>query len=623
MPGEDNPYDAIANLTRMLTSADPGPRNFISTASPDQAFVMGSAALPLQRRMHLDSSGLYVPPSAVRSVNPLDQVKVFITPLELTGVTLSVPDIARLISQVPLEHAVGWASQITARMNQPGADPLQVQLDYVEQYFGPELKVRAQNLLRDPTNVLLVPQALLVLLKLAFAVSEPCHEPNRQVDLAPLIAALIHIPAHLDAEIEGREEARFVVGKDPGALECYFIANQMFNASLDEKTAWAAFHRCWTELPVELADHPRVLDLRAAYLEATGVPLDDLVTVCAVLWAQAAGGQPAININHLDPLAWASDRIEAVLTLIAADAAQFKQMLADDVESSGMVWSTKTFEQYPVVRFDDGNMAVLDADLLIRRASGMWPLYDILRELEARGDKKTAGRVHGCVNHLYEEFARETLAGITGSDRLYTEDDLKVAYGSSLSVADAAADYGHAWVVADVTTTGFKLTTAAGNSAESVSRDLDNVVTKARQIESTINSIRADEKRLTKKEQLRGRRRFYPVLIIATRFAASPVTMTMLRERLAEAGVLQAEDVEQLEVMELQDLLAIEGAVEVEGLDMLAILTEKATASMAMMSIRHFLRVKLGHNAPYPRRIQDRWETWFQPAIAELRANVA
>ena len=99
--------------------------------------------------------------------------------------------------------------------------------------------------------------------------------------------------------------------------------------------------------------------------------------------------------------------------------------------------------------------------------------------------------------------------------------------------------------------------------------------------------------------------------------------MTILRERLAKAGLLQDDDIAPLEVMELEDLLALEGAVEQHGLDMVGVLARKATASMAMMSMRHFLGEELGRYAPHPARVEGRWQTWFESALEELRRSAA
>lgn len=586
--------------------------------------MYGSVVPSLTRVMHLDHSGLYVPAGLARVTQPLDHMRVFITAEELVGFRMPISAIRHLLAEVPLEHALAWVSSLSAALTRPAGGAQGVELAFVEQHFNGDLKTKARNLLRDPRRVLLIPQALSVLTKLALVVCEPSLDPEREVELKPLITALLHIPSHLNASMDTMSDKDLVVGTDPGDLARYIIANQMFNATVDEKTSWAVFQRCWKELPVEMAGHPRMMDLPKVYEDVTGIPLGDLETLCSVLWARSMTGNATVTPDYFDSLGWTTERYERTLSRLCATPEQMRQMVVDDLADSGYAWSTKSFEEYPVIRWDDGRLTILGPGLVLRRATGMWPLFEILRVLELeRPDPSLRSKVKQALDLAYEQFARETLAGITGQARLYSEDVLRSAYGIKKKVADAAADYGYAWVVVDITTTGFKLPTAAGNNAESVARDLDHVVEKARQIQATIDGLRADETKLTKAAIFPGRRTFYPVLVIATRFATSPITMTILRERLAETRVLQDDDIAPLEVMELEDLLALEGAVERHGLDMAGVLARKATASMALMSMRHFLGEELGHSAPHPARVEDQWQTWFESALEQLRRNAA
>lgn len=615
---EQHPWDAIEELARALTAHEPGAKDFLSVVRPDDRLHYGSAVPSLVGQMVLDRRGLYVPVAAARPRVPLDQIKVFLTATDLFGGALSPQGIGEQLTKVPMNHAVAWAANLIGQMQHPSRPRRQVEADFIDKYFTPPLKTKTNNLLRDNTRVLLIPQALMALIKIALTVCPPPVSVDTEVEDSPLVSALLSLPEYLDsgaAELEGTE---FIIGKNARALEQYFVANQLFNAHTDIRTALAVFQRCWRELPVELANHPRVLPMAQTYEDVVGVPLDDLVALCAVMWTRASTGQSTIPLSYFEPFGWSPERLKAVLGLVAATPDQMRQMLADDdAEGHGIEWSTKTFDQFPVVHWGD-YLTVLDAELLMRRSTGVWPLYDVLRTLEGQANKQRASQVRSSYDHLCEEVAREALAGITGRDRLYDEAALRAAYGKKQRVADAAADYGHSWVVADITTTGLQLATAAGIDAASFDQDIDNIVKKARQIQATIDNVRADETKLTGMPAFAGRRTFYPVLVIATRFAASPITMTLLRDRLADAGVLQDPDIGPLEVMELEDLFAVEGAVEKHGLTMLDVLAEKATASMAMMSIREFLIEKLGHTAPHPERVNSRWDSWFDAAKNQL-----
>ncbi|MET3962793.1 hypothetical protein ABIE44_002727 [Marmoricola sp. OAE513] len=126
-----------------------------------------------------------------RPVSPLDQMMLFITPEDLVGYRMPVEDVARLISEVPLEHAVNWACSIVGAIYNPGRDRREVELEYFERYYSEDLKVQARNLLREPTRVLPIPQALMVFVRLAFAVCKPCNDPAMEAELRPMVLAII------------------------------------------------------------------------------------------------------------------------------------------------------------------------------------------------------------------------------------------------------------------------------------------------------------------------------------------------------------------------------------------------------------------------------------------------
>jgi hypothetical protein len=618
-----DPFAELDRLRRAFGSSDPGARDYLSVVKPGDEFAYGSVAQPLSSRYFPTASGFLVPAALARPTNPLDRTKLFVTPEDVfgPGQWLSPPAIEQQLSTVSLEHTVMWAARLLGGINSPQVESRDVELDFVNRSFNEPHRTRVVNILRDPSRVILIPQALLLLIKWAFDACTEQGVPTHDVSAAPLVASLLSIPAHLDAGFEEDDDAQFIVSKDPNALACYFIANQMLNSSKDQKTAWASFQRCLRELPIELDGHPRVINIEEAYRDATGVQLDDFATVCGLLWLFAISGHTTVELAAFDRLGWDTARLDAALGLICAEPGQMRQMLADDMERFGVVWTTKSFEWFPVIRWSD-RITVLSPDLLLRRVSGLWPYFDIARHLEDRGDGKKARKVRQCVDHCYETYALESLAAIAGP-RLYREDDLRRAFGKRSSVADGAIDYGHAWVVVDVTTSGFQLLTAAGRSAAAVAQDLEDVVEKAKQVQATIDNIRADEAKLTGRPQAFPRRMFYPVVIVATRFAASPVTMTILRDRLIEAEVLQGEDVAPLEVMELEDLHAIETTVLTGGHSMLALLNEKSSAPMAMMAMREFLLEKFGGNVPHPAHVMDGSRTWVEHIFAQLHLEAA
>jgi hypothetical protein len=575
-----------------------------------------------ERTMYETSSGLIVPESVVMAPDPTENWFVYLTTEEIfgRGQTLSMAAIIDNVETVSLETTLAWCASWVAKLHHPGRTKREVDSEFIDTHLDGTHRVKIENLLRDPRAVLLAPQTFVVIAKIAL---EHCERrgapPPNDEDVRPLVVAALALPTHLTEGVDEVAEDDLVVDIDAGPMGPYLVANQIFNNAPEWRTAWAVYQRCLRELSRELSKHPRVVDFEAAYLDATGVPLDDLVTVCAVVWSRTISGQPSFDLNYFDALKWDRVRLDAVLDLVSASPETLCDLLRREANTFGVLWSTKTFDQFPIVRWEEGYFTVLHPAWVVNRSTGLWPLMDVRRELERRGEAAKASRIAGSVEHTYEHFALEAIGEMVGTKRMYRDDDLRRAYGKKGKVADAAIDYGTSWVVVEVTTPGFRLKTLAGVSPDSLAQDIDDIVNKARQAEATIDNLRRDEAALTGYPAVQGRRRFYPVVVIASRFAGNPITFTMLRERLKQSGVLQANDCAPLEVLQFEDLLAMEGATEKYGFAFLDMLAEKARIERPLVPMLEFLSHKFGHSVPLPDRVYRSWKGWMDTAIERLR----
>lgn len=616
MPGE-RLYGTPEEVRRLLSATGAEQEALMRT-------LLGGWSVPeaAGRLTHVTAGGLIVSQDAVGAPNPLDHMRVYLTTEDIfgPGQILSVAAIVDAVRQASLETVLAWCANWIAKLHHPNLSQQDVDAEFIATHLDGAYRGRIENLLRPPENVLLATQTFFVIAKIAIEHCERRGEPPEQEDLRPLVTAALALPAHLSAEVEGLAEGDLVVDATAGPMAIYLVANQLFNNATNWQSAWAVYHRCLRELPRELNGHPRVLDFEAAYLDATGVPLDDLVTICAVVWARSLQDGPTLPLSYFDPLGWEPSRLDAVLRLIAATPDILRDLLRQDANSLGLLWSTKTFDQFPIVRWDD-HLTVLHPGWLVSRSTGLWPLLDVRRELAVRGDAGRASRIAASVEYTHEHFALEIIQDLVGGKRMYRDDALRSAYGRRGKVADGAIDYGDSWVVVEVTTAGFQLRTAAGASQESLEQDLDDVVRKAGQVEATIDNIRRHEAALTGRPTATSRRKFFPVVVVASRFAGNPLTFAMLRERLRREDVLQGDDCAPLEVLVFDDLLAMEGAIERHGSGFLSLLAEKAAIERPLVSMADFLAHKLGGNAPLPRRVERSWKEWMQTAISRLRES--
>lgn len=575
-----------------------------------------------QRTMYQTSSGLIVPESAMATPDPADHMFVYLTTEEIfgRGQTLSMHTIIKHIEKVSLEATLAWCAAWVGKLHSPESTQQEVDAEFIATHLDGSHRAKIENLLRDRRSVLLAAQTFIVIAKIALEHSERRGAPPQDgEDLRPLVVVALALPTHLSQGVEEVVDEDLTIDTDAGPMDAYLVANQLFNNAPEWRTAWAVYHRCLRELPRVLQDHPRVVDFEAAYLDATGVPLDDLVTICAVVWSRSIAGYATLPLSYFDALKWDATRLDAVLDLISATPGTLRDLLRKDANSLGVLWSTRTFDRFPIVRWEEGYLTVLHPGWVVNRSTGLWPLLDVRRELERRGERTKEGRVAGSVEHTHEHYALEVVEDLVGTQRIYRDDALRRAYGTKGRVADAAVDYGMSWVAIEVTTRGFQLKTAAGVSEDSLAQDIDDIVRKARQAEATIDNLRRDEAALTGRPPAEGTRMFYPVVVVTSRFAGNPITFTMLRERLRRDGVLQADDCAPLEVLQFEDLLAMEGASEKHGYGFLDMLAEKVAIERPLVPMLEFLAHKLGHSVPLPGRVESSWKEWMDTAINRLR----
>lgn len=575
------------------------------------------------RTMYETASGFIVPESVMMTPDPTDNWFVYLTTEEIfgPGQTVSMPNIINNVKKVSLETTLSWCAAWVAKLHHPGSTKQNVDAEFIAKHLNGSHRAKIESLLRNPHAVLLAPQTFVVIAKIAL---EHCERrgapPPDDEDVRPLVSAALALPTHLTEGVDEVGDEDLIIDTDAGPMGPYLVANQLFNNAPEWRTAWAVYHRCLRELPRELKTHPRVVDFEAAYFDATGVPLDDLVTVCSVVWSRTISGHATFPMSYFDALRWDRARLDAVLDLVSASPKTLRGLLREDADSYGVLWSTRTFDQFPIVRWEEGYLTVLHPAWVVNRSTGLWPLLDVRRELEDRGERRKEGKVAGSVEHTHEHFALEVIEELVGTQRTYRDDALRRAYGSKGKVADAAIDYGTSWVVVEVTTRGFQLKTAAGISEDSLAQDIDDIVRKARQAEATINNLRRDEAALTGQSHAGGPRTFYPVVVVASRFAGNPITFTMLRERLKRDGVLQADDCAPLEVLQFEDLLAMEGASEKHGYAFLDMLAEKVAIERPLVPMLEYLAHKLGHSVPLPNRVNRSWKEWMGTAIDRLCA---
>lgn len=203
------------------------------------------------------------------------------------------------------------------------------------------------------------------------------HERN-------LRAAMLVLAEHIgegrrtqDDKLRDRNGLLALGGAIVTGLELEMTANLLANRMPYPPSMFERSTRRWLEIPQEEAGAGApFVNLAAEYEAATGVPLSDLRMVALVLWARAIGPDgPRVARDHLDALGLGVTRTTAVLSLLGASV---EDLVAEDgTPGIDGDYESSVFSRRPLVRLASGGLLVISPGLLLERALGWLPRWDL------------------------------------------------------------------------------------------------------------------------------------------------------------------------------------------------------------------------------------------------------
>ncbi|WP_371781241.1 hypothetical protein [Streptosporangium subroseum] len=619
-------YRKIENAKRLFTGLNPPdlPSDYFAAIYPGRNYIPGSTIPAISASWQKRPSGILEPagtPSGLPA--PIDLVRVYLTFEDIFEG--QIPGLDHLLDQVrrlPALEALIFVSQIMADFRRPGLSQTTIDRFFAEQWFQEPVQTKVKNLLRDPNRVLVAPQLLFVLAKLALIHAGDSLLPG--IRKGNPVAAIFLIAQYLGADRD--ESIPAVLDQAPGSLGREIIANHIFNNPAPDTNTIASFRRRWIQLPEERKDDTRVVDLPEIYKKYLGVSLEDLSIFSIGLWANVIDGNPVVHHSYFSGVGWSKEHTYRVAELISIAIPELRAEVRREAAEKGPDWAISTLERWPVIKTYDDSFLVLDAALLINRVFGWLPVYDIINVLIQKGDdnsRSLKGKIEGCVSHLAEIYVLEVITHIVGGspfgNRIYSDSELQAAFGGKRQkISDAAIDYGDSWVVIEITTLKMRRDSVAALSDEAVMSDLDNLIKKVIQIDETIKKIRLSEERLTGSKRV-GQKRFYPLLITAAGFPVNPITLTLLRQKVKDQRLLDGLDVGPLELADMEDLEVVEALQDEGGPSLKDILHGKSNAGLARSGIRDYVVLELGRKLQRSQRIEDLWTESFSSIFERLR----
>jgi hypothetical protein len=558
---------------------------------------------------------------------PLGLMSWYLTAGDLYRDPAPLEDVVAALMPVPAELALAWVASMLAPSAWGGTWRAH-QAEQAREWFDASTPGgrRARDLVLSGQRHLLAPQVLLLMARLACVYGSRGVAPARGAENA-LREAMLALAHHVGDQ--RREAARaapvLVGGEEVTAFEVGIVANQLLNRAPFPMSVFDRFERRWREIPREQAGGPQIVDLAAEYEDATGAPLTDLGVVAAALWSRTvAGDGPIAPPGYLDGLGLGPGRADRAAALMSDTVEGIAQRSAKTDPSHDPEYDTGLFGQTPVIRLSSSALVVVSPVLLLERAFGWLPAYDLRHGFEQAGPagRKRAAKALACLRHTTEIQAVETLAAATGAGPVagltFGEDQIQAAYGTGRPNADAACAWPGHWVVAEVSSRQTPQTVAAAASAEDLLDHLNKgAVGKARQIDATIAAIRFDETRLTGRPVPSGPRKFWPMLIVPDGFPANPLTVRRVHRMLRDAGLLTAPGIGRLVIADAETLDAVEASADGGGPPLPSLLAEHAASARADYGFKDWLLLTRPGLRPTA-RIADRWDRAFAPALDAL-----
>ena len=619
--GPGQPHDEYKALRDTFLSQQPaGTNDWLFVPRTGTRYAAGTS-VPLLATGYLPSNtGLYLPERAMRRPMPIDILATYVTGEDVLGQPFPLElVIAGLAASSQTDVLVVCANLLAAWEEKPLDVERDVQIAAVfrDPYHGHIIDAVRHG------QALFSVQAILILAKLAVRFCPP-RAPTDGSRLPSVPLWLLSIQDALGRDDPGVTGTIAGVTGDPRTIAA-LMRTQFLSTRPELGTLLAVFQLRWRDLPAQVEHrHRRRGNLEGMFKDATGVKLDDLLSVGIALWAAASQGLgPVLAIPQLS-LSLSQRRIAAALRLFAASPAILRQEIEADEHALGAAWSFDALRHYPVVRLRGGGLLVLSRRLLLERIFGAIR-YDVESGLRQVGRDRDASWAMAFWQSMCERDARLSLASVAPaaglSKRLYVEEELKGAFGTGNKTADVAIDYPDAWVVCEVTTSKLSREAVIGGSIDALNRDLGRTIdAKARQLEATIVELERDESRLTGYRPS-PRSRFVPVLVMAEGFPVNPITSLAIEGRLKKSGILQGPKIAPLHVIDRDELSMVEGLAEYRGASFEEVLARHEHAAFRRMSLSDWLLVEEHAQVERPSRLKEPYERAWEPVKRVLRTK--
>jgi hypothetical protein len=566
----------------------------------------------LERSLWKQNEGFLIPAYLTkRYLSPLDvSSAVYLTHEEVFGKKYTQEDLERDLSQLPVGDCIFLTSKILTILENEGRVDGPAQRSIVQELFADEIKGKILTILsKKPDRVVFAETQLLLVAQYAllYGKQETTYNFMDGAHLSIYMKALLGITDLLEAGTHTEEDLQRAAIRS-----LYFFSKPNFFYSL-RRTEDLFLH-----IPKELVAHHQYLDVAAIFQEATGLPLEDYLSIGTSLTAllmQQKIGQVKDDNWGITPETYFAESIlakEEIDLLIKEFSIDVQTLHTRYAPQGGFEFNFEGLVKHPLIRLDQNSFFPLGFSFLKDKITVQvyWILFDIIKQ--TYGDKKLS-RYTNFMGVCFEEYIYRLLRRIYPfspvlGNRLVREPDYTPKKSQKKKIVDNIVINRSSLIFIETKVSQLKVfATGIMGNLDAFREDVRKIVVEA--FVQIQNTKEAFQKGLLRKDlplEPASISMFYPVVITYGKFIMFPIIWKIVEEEIQKVLGYDPELLSRLQVIQAHEIEAIEAFLETSGVTFEQLLQKKiADPVFKALPFHNYLNHEFTHEKSLVSKYQE------------------
>jgi hypothetical protein len=566
----------------------------------------------LKRSLWKQNEGFLIPAYLTkRYLSPLDvSSAVYLTHEEVFGEKYTQEDLERDLSQLSVGDCLFLTSKILTILENEGRVDGPAQRSIAQELFADEIKGKILTILsKEPDRVVFAETQLLLVAQYAllYGKQETIYHFMDGASLSIYMKALLGISDLLEAGNHTEEDLQRAAIRS-----LYFFSKPNFFYSL-RRTEDLFLH-----IPTELVTHHQYLDIPAIFHEATGLPLEDYLSMGTSLTAllmQQKVGQVKDDNWGITPETYFAESIlaKAEIELLMKEFSIDVQTLhARYAPQNSFEFNFEGLVKHPLVRLDQNACFPLGFSFLKDKITVQvyWILFDHIKK--TYGDKKLS-RYTNFMGACFEEYIYRLLRRIYPSsavleNRLVREPVSMLKKSLKKKIVDNIVINRSSLILIETKVSQLKVfATGIMGNLDAFREDVRKIVVEAFiQIQNTKEAFQKGLLRKDMPIEPTSINMFYPVVITYGKFIMFPLIWKIVEEEIQRVPDYDPELLSRLQVIQAHEIEAIEAFLETSGVTFEQLLQKKiADPVFKALPFHNYINHEFSQDKPLVSKYQE------------------